>query len=88
YYGTVEKVVDAALESHPDWAFEQCRQQAEPIIEKGQSRRYQHAVRWLEKARTACITTGREQHWRIYCQNLIDRHHRKYSLVPSLKRLL
>ncbi|MCP4407355.1 MAG: SWIM zinc finger domain-containing protein [Gammaproteobacteria bacterium] len=88
YYGTVEKVVDAALESHPDWAFEQCRQQAEPIIEKGQSRRYHHAVRWLEKARTALVTAGREQHWRIYCQNLIDKHYRKYSLVPSLKRLL
>lgn len=88
YYGTVEKVVDAALESHPDWAFEQCCQQAEPIIEKGQSRRYHHAVRWLEKARTALVTAGREQHWRNYCQNLIDRHYRKYSLVPRLKRLL
>ncbi len=88
YYATVEKVVDAAGPTHPDWAIKQCRGQAEPILDRGQSKYYHHAVRWLEKARQISLESGRQEEWRAYCQALIDKHARKYSVAPSLRKLL
>ena len=53
----------------------------------GQSKHYQHAARWLGKARTAALAAGREAEWRSYMEELLDRHRRKYSLVPLLQQL-
>lgn len=64
WYGTVEKVVDAAWQSHPDWVICQCKAQAEPIMDQGKSRHYHHAVRWLSKARQAYLGAGRADAWR------------------------
>lgn len=86
-YDTLEQVVDAACKSHPDWAIRQCERQAEPIMDKGQSKYYHHAVRWLEKARRAYLGAGREDEWRVYLEGLIDKHARKYSLRPQLEAL-
>ena len=87
WYGTVEKVVDAAWQSHPDWVIRQCKAQAEPIMDQGKSRHYHHAVRWLGKARQAYLAAGRADAWRAYVQGLIDKHARKYSLRPQLEAL-
>ena len=87
WYGTVEKVVDAAWQSHPDWVIRQCRAQAEPIMDQGKSRHYHHAVRWLGKARQAYLGAGQADAWRTYVQGLIDKHARKYSLRPQLEAL-
>ena len=87
-YGTVEKVVDAALTTHPDWVIRQCRLQAEPIMDSGKSNAYHHALRWLAKAGHAFQAAGRQQEWQSYLQSLLDKHHRKYALVPGLKELL
>jgi uncharacterized Zn finger protein len=87
YYTLVEQVVDAAWRSHPDWAIRACRQQAEMIMDKGQSKYYSNAVRWLEKARATYRAAGREAEWREYLEELIDRHHRKRNLMPMLERL-
>jgi uncharacterized Zn finger protein len=86
-YSTVEKVVDAAWQSHPDWVIRQCKAQAEPIMDEGKSRLYHHAVRWLGKARQAYLGTGRGDEWRTYLQELISKHYRKYSLRPQLEAL-
>jgi len=86
-YGLVEPVVDAAMESRPDWAISACRGQAEPIMDEGRSRQYHHAARWLEKARAAYKAAGREAEWIEYLESLIARHKRKYSLVPLLEAL-
>jgi uncharacterized Zn finger protein len=86
-YTTLERVVDAAWQSHPDWAIRQCKRQAEPIMDGGQSKYYHHAVRWLEKMRRAYLGTGREVEWRAYLEDLINRHARKYSLRPQLEML-
>jgi uncharacterized Zn finger protein len=85
--GTVEKVVDAAWQSHPDWVIRQCRAQAEPIMDQGKSRYYHHAVRWLSKARQAYLAAGRADEWRAYVQGLIQKHSRKTSLRPQLEAL-
>ena len=87
-YAEVEKVVDAAWQSHPDWAIRQCRKQAEPIMDEAKSKYYHHALRWLGKARQAYVSAGRADEWRAYCEGLIARHGRKHSLVPGLRELL
>lgn len=86
-YDIVEKVVDAAWQSHPDWVIRACRAQAEPIMDEGKSRLYHHALRWLGKARQAYLAAGREDQWQVYLEALIDKHARKYSLRPGLEAL-
>jgi uncharacterized Zn finger protein len=86
-YNTVEKVVDAAWESHPDWAIGHCKAQAEPIMDGGKSRLYHHAIRWLGKARQAYLGAGRNDEWCTYVEGLISKHYRKYSLRPRLEAL-
>ena len=87
YYGAVEMVVDAAIETHPDWCIRACKAQAEPIMDQGRSKYYHHAARWLEKAKAAYLAAGRAAEWRAYLSSLLERHARKYSLVPRLKEL-
>jgi len=86
-YRLLEQVVDAAIEHRPEWVIHICRQQAEPIMDQGRSQHYHHAVRWLEKARTAYRVAGRETEWQQYLEELIRRHWRKYKLVPMLEAL-
>jgi len=86
-YDTLERVVDAAIQSHPDWVIRHCRQQAESIMDEGKSKYYHHAVRWLGKARAAYRSAGREAEWQAYLRELLTRHQRKYSLVPQLETL-
>jgi uncharacterized Zn finger protein len=86
-YGTLERVVDAAYKSHPDWAIRHCKSQAESIMDPGKSKHYHHAVRWLGKARLAYEAAGRTDEWRDYLERLIVEHNRKYSLRPQLEAL-
>jgi uncharacterized Zn finger protein len=86
-YAAVAQVVDAAWRTHPDWAIRQCRRQAEQIMDGGKAKYYQHAVRWLAKARQAYLEVGREAEWRAYLEDLINKHARKYSLRPQLEAL-
>lgn len=87
-YSLVEKVVDAAIGSRPEWAIRASRQQAEPLMDAGKSQQYHHAIRWLGKARAAYLAAGHQAEWRAYLNDLLARHARKYSLVPGLKGLL
>jgi uncharacterized Zn finger protein len=87
YYATVAKVVEAAKESHPDWAIGQCRRQAERIMDAGNSKHYDDAAAWLSRARDVYLSTGREAEWQEYLASLLEKHHRKYSLVPKLRSL-
>ncbi len=86
-YDTVERVVDAAWQSHPDWAIRQCKGQAEPIMDGGKSKYYHHAGRLLAIARRAYLAANREDEWRDYLEGLISQHARKYSLRPQLEAL-
>lgn len=86
-YSMVEHVADAAIETHPDWVIRMGRQQAERIMDSGQSRYYHHAVGWLERSRAAALSAGRQDDWRQYVDGLLAQHARKYALVPRLKQL-
>jgi uncharacterized Zn finger protein len=83
----VERVVDAAIQSHPEWVIKVCRQQAEPFMNEGKAQYYSVAARWLGKARTAYLNMGRKEEWETYLSELLNRHQRKYKLVPMLKAL-
>jgi uncharacterized Zn finger protein len=85
----VEQVVNAALESqtHYEWIIETSRKQAEPIINGGKAEYYSSAANWLAKARTAYRALGHEEEWKVYLNELLTRHGRKYKLVPMLKAL-
>jgi uncharacterized Zn finger protein len=41
----------------------------------------------LKRAREAYRVAGREAEWWAYLQELLERHKRKYSLMPILERL-
>ena len=83
----VERVVDAALESRPDWVIQACRRQAESIMDEGKAQYYSAAAKWLAKARIAYRAAGREAGWQTYLAELLTRHGRKYKLVPLLQAL-
>jgi len=87
HYSTVELVVNAAIESRPDWCIQACKQQAESIMDQGQSKYYQRAAYWLGRAKAAYVSVGRSDEWRVYLESLLQKHARKYSLVPLLKDL-
>src|SRR6266700_1546602 len=85
----VEQVVNAAMESqtHYEWIIETSRKQAEPIMNGGKAEYYSSAANWLAKARTAYRALGHEEEWKVYLNELLTRHGRKYKLVPMLKAL-
>ena len=83
----IEKVVDAAITTRPEWAIQASRKQAEAIMDAAKAKHYDQAIRWLQKARAAYHTAGREAEWQAYLDTLLQRHARKYKLVPMLKTL-
>ncbi len=84
----VEPVTEAVFEDHPQWTIEACKQQAEPIIEEGKSKRYRRAVQQLETAGKAAAAAEELDEWRAYVEELKDEHSRKYKLRPMLEELL
>jgi uncharacterized Zn finger protein len=86
-YDALERVVDAACQSHSGWVIRQCKKQAEPIMDSGKSKYYHHAARWLGKARQAYLVSDREREWKKYLEGLIEKHARKSSLRPQLEAL-
>ena len=86
-YEVLERVCDAAWQSHPDWVIRQCQKQAEKIMDGGQSKYYHHAVNWLKRARRAYLGSSKAGEWGKYLEGLIQKHARKYSLRPQLESL-
>ncbi|WP_254533512.1 SWIM zinc finger family protein [Natrinema gelatinilyticum] len=87
-YKVVKPVVEAVWDEHPQWTIDACKEQAEPIIEDGQSQRYRHAVEWLETAGKAADAADELDEWHTYVEELRDEHYRKYKLRPMLEELL
>jgi uncharacterized Zn finger protein len=87
YYDTLERVVDAAIQPHPDWAIRHSQKQAEAIMNPGTSKHYHHAIKWLTKAKAAYKIAGQEEEWQTYLSGLLSRHSKKYKLRPMLEAL-
>lgn len=83
----VEQVADAVVASHPGWVIPIARARAHDIIESGSAAHYEAAARWLARWRDASQATGREREWRAYLDDVLERHRRKYKLMPLLRDL-
>ncbi len=86
-FDILRRVVEAATQSHPDWAIHHSQSQAERIMDPGKAKYYRHAANWLTKARAAYRTANREPEWQKYLSDLMQKHSRKYKLMPMLKEL-
>jgi uncharacterized Zn finger protein len=85
-YQLLEKLVDAAGESHPDWAAQKALEEAQNLIAKG-SKYYPHAVRWLGKVKRIYLEHGRQADWQQCLTAIRAEHGRKYSLMPRIESL-
>jgi uncharacterized Zn finger protein len=84
---TLMRLAAAAHKSHPDWVIHLAMGQAASIMDANRADHYALAAQWLEKAALAYEVLGREDDWRVYLDDLIDRHRRKYKLRPLLEGL-
>lgn len=84
----VDSVIEAVKAEFPDWAFRQCGRRAEEIMDAGKAGQYDEAVRWLRRGRDILLAAGRKAEWDAYLQSLLEKHHKKYKLVPMLKTLM
>ena len=84
---TVHKVMDAAIETRPEWVIKNACQRAEGIMNEGKAEYYHAAIDWLKQARTAYHRSGRVQEWEAYANQLLQRHARKYKLRGLLQHL-
>lgn len=84
----LERVAEAAVESHPGWVINACGRQAGEIMDQGRSQHYSNAAAWLKKVRAAYRAGDRNDEWQAYLEGLIARHQRKYKLRPLLENLV
>ncbi|MBN1431107.1 MAG: hypothetical protein JXB07_22245 [Anaerolineae bacterium] len=82
-YMLLEKLVDAAAATHPDWAAEQAMKEAERLINKA-SKYYPHAVTWLGKVKAIYIRHNRPDDWRAYLSQIREKYGRRYSLMGQI----
>ncbi|MEM8830610.1 MAG: SWIM zinc finger family protein [Cyanobacteria bacterium P01_G01_bin.19] len=89
YYGnrSVKKVMDAAVNTHPDWVISNACKKAEAIVNEGKAKYYEEAVEWLEKARSAFLAADRKREWSDYRTNLVTVHERKRKFMGLMKSL-
>ena len=78
----VQRVVDAVLPKHPDWAARACRHQFDRIADAGKSQYYHEAAAWLARAGGAFRAAGREDEWRRTLEEALQTHSRKRNLLP------
>lgn len=83
----VDQVIEAVKGQFPDWAFGKCRHRAEEIMDAGRAGQYDVAIHWLRRGRDILLAAGRKAEWNAYLQSLLEKHQRKYKLVPMLKTL-
>ncbi|WP_414578919.1 SWIM zinc finger family protein [Anabaena sp. CCY 9402-a] len=89
YYASklVHRVMDAAVSHRPNWVIDNARRRAEPIMEQGKADRYEAAVSWLKKVKTAYFQLGQKAEWSAYRSKLEATHGRKRKLMELFKDL-
>jgi uncharacterized Zn finger protein len=86
-YRLLERVMDAAIPTRPDWVIQAATAQAERIMDASKAQHYDYAVEWLRRARDAYRAAGREENWRGYLGSIRIKHGRKYKLMGLIERL-
>jgi uncharacterized Zn finger protein len=86
-YGLLERVMDAAIATRPDWVIKAARAQAERIMDAGDAKHYDAAVGWLRRARDAYRAAGHLADWQSYLSTIKNTHGRKYKLMGLIQGL-
>ena len=81
------QVADAALEERPDAVLTMSRREAETIMDEGKSAYYDTARDWLRRYKTALSNLHRADDWVPYRNTLLEKHRRRYKLIPLIKEL-
>ena len=71
----------------PNWGILKCKRKAETIMDAGQAKYYETAVTWLSTARDIYQQHQWQQDWELYLDSVLEKHHRKYKLVPMLRNI-
>jgi uncharacterized Zn finger protein len=88
-YTLVAQVVEAALKEHTalEWVIQECKPQAEHIMNGAKAFYYQGAALWLTRARAAYRMVGCEEEWNAYLADLLVKHKQKSKLLSLLTAL-
>ncbi len=81
------RVADAAIDERPDAVQTISRREAEAIMNEGKSGFYDTARDWLRRYKTALSNAGRAEEWPPYRDALLEKHRRRYRLIPLIKEL-
>lgn len=87
WFSNIERVIEAVKADHPRWAFQQCRQRADAIMDAGQAQNYHIAAEWLRRGRDILLAAGEKDMWHVYLEQVMEKHQRKYKLMPMLHAL-
>ena len=87
WFSDIDKVIETVKAEYPEWAFQQCRKRAEAIMNAGQAKNYRVAAEWLRRGRDILLSAGENDMWNKYLEQVMDKHERKYKLMPMLREL-
>jgi len=87
WFSNIDKVIEEVKADYPKWTFRQCQQRAEAIMDAGQAQNYRVAAEWLRRGRDILISVGEKEMWRVYLDQVMEKHQRKYKLMPMLREL-
>jgi uncharacterized Zn finger protein len=87
WFSDIDKVIEAVMAEYPEWAFRQCRKRSEAIMDAGQAKNYRIAAEWLRRGRDILLSAGENDMWDTYLAQVMDKHQRKYKLMPMLREL-
>ncbi|NKQ35442.1 MAG: SWIM zinc finger domain-containing protein [Chloroflexi bacterium] len=83
----LERVAAAVKDQYPDWVIKKYQAKGEAIMDAGKAKYYDTAASWLQKARDVYREHGREAEWQAYLDRVLEKHQRKYKLVPLLRQI-
>ncbi|MEM7538802.1 MAG: hypothetical protein AAF639_41970, partial [Chloroflexota bacterium] len=83
----LSQVIEAVKATYPHWAFDQCRTAAANIMDNNRSQGYAEAAEWVRRGRDILLEAGLAKQWQVYITSLIQKHQRKYKLLPLLERV-
>jgi len=87
WFSNIDKVIEAVKTAYPEWAFQQCQKRAEAIMDAGKAKNYHVAAEWLQRGREILLSAGKNGMWDTYLDQMMDKHQRKYKLMPMLREL-
>jgi len=87
YSGDLERTIAATRQQYPDWGIAKYQRLAEAIMDAGKAKDYDTAAGYLSRAYDIYKQHDRLPEWQTYLNGLLEKHGRKYKLVPMLREI-